>query len=122
MCFYSKHFSNHPEIKVGLKEVIKILEPDLDKQAKKLTQLRQKYPSFFPPRQLFLFLLFYSRLGSNIFIQSLVAPSLFFLADNKFKFLPLFHLFFVLGHGNMKKNVSNQQFIFYIIILFLYVS
>ncbi|RVW13546.1 hypothetical protein CK203_101438 [Vitis vinifera] len=31
---YSKHFSNHPEIKVGLKEVIKRLEPDLDRQAK----------------------------------------------------------------------------------------
>ncbi|KAL6332468.1 hypothetical protein AAG906_008496 [Vitis piasezkii] len=35
---YSKHFSNHPEIKVGLKEVIKILEPDLDRQAKAINE------------------------------------------------------------------------------------
>ncbi|RVW83578.1 hypothetical protein CK203_039301 [Vitis vinifera] len=37
---YSKHFSNHPEIKVGLKEVIKILEPDLDRQAKSINEVK----------------------------------------------------------------------------------
>ena len=31
---YLKHFSNHPEIKIRLKEVIKKLEPNLDRQAK----------------------------------------------------------------------------------------
>ncbi|RVW76001.1 hypothetical protein CK203_052802 [Vitis vinifera] len=36
---YSKHFSNHPEIKVGLKEVIKRLEPDLDRQAKAINEM-----------------------------------------------------------------------------------
>ncbi|RVW91836.1 hypothetical protein CK203_030135 [Vitis vinifera] len=34
-----KHFSNHPEIKVGLKEVIKRLEPDLDRQAKAINKV-----------------------------------------------------------------------------------
>ncbi|RVW85526.1 hypothetical protein CK203_044098 [Vitis vinifera] len=37
---YSKHFSNHPEIKVGLKEVIKRLEPDLDRQAKAINEVK----------------------------------------------------------------------------------
>ncbi|RVW99434.1 hypothetical protein CK203_038411 [Vitis vinifera] len=37
---YSKHFSNHPEIKVGLKEVIKRLEPDLDKPAKAINEVK----------------------------------------------------------------------------------
>ncbi|RVW25997.1 hypothetical protein CK203_116828 [Vitis vinifera] len=37
---YSKHFSNHPEIKVGLKEVIKRLEPDLDRQAKVINEVK----------------------------------------------------------------------------------
>ena len=36
---YSKYFSNHPKIKIGLKEVIKILEPDLDKQAKAINEV-----------------------------------------------------------------------------------
>ena len=36
---YSKHFSNHPEIKIGLKEVIKILEPDMDRQAKTINEV-----------------------------------------------------------------------------------
>ncbi|RVW31304.1 hypothetical protein CK203_112143 [Vitis vinifera] len=37
---YSKHFSNHPKIKVGLKEVIKILELDLDRQAKAINEVK----------------------------------------------------------------------------------
>ncbi|RVW84813.1 hypothetical protein CK203_048616 [Vitis vinifera] len=37
---YSKHFSNHPKIKVGLKEVIKRLEPDLDRQAKAINEVK----------------------------------------------------------------------------------
>ena len=75
-------------------------------------------PSFFLPRQLslslsplifpsmttFPFPLFYSKLGSNFFIRSLVAHSLSFPVENKFNFLPLFHLFFILGHENMKKK------------------
>ena len=36
---YSKHFSNHPEIKIGLKEVIKRLELDLDRQAKTINEV-----------------------------------------------------------------------------------
>ena len=36
---YSNHFSNHPEIKIGLKEVIKRLEPDLDRQAKAINEV-----------------------------------------------------------------------------------
>ena len=36
---YSKQFSNHPEVKLGLKEVIKRLEPDLDKQAKTMNEV-----------------------------------------------------------------------------------
>ena len=36
---YSKHFSNHSEIKIELKEVIKILEPDLDRQAKAINEV-----------------------------------------------------------------------------------
>ena len=36
---YSKHFSNHPEIKVGLKKVIKILELDLDRQVKVINEV-----------------------------------------------------------------------------------
>ncbi|RVW89461.1 hypothetical protein CK203_046848 [Vitis vinifera] len=35
-----QHFSNHPEIKVGLKEVIKRLEPDLDRQAKAINEVK----------------------------------------------------------------------------------
>ena len=35
---YSKQFSHHPEIKIGLKGVIKILELDLDRQAKALKE------------------------------------------------------------------------------------
>ncbi|RVW90681.1 hypothetical protein CK203_038851 [Vitis vinifera] len=37
---YSKHFSNHLEIKVGLKEVIKRLESDLDRQAKTINEVK----------------------------------------------------------------------------------
>ncbi|KAL6348183.1 hypothetical protein AAG906_002808 [Vitis piasezkii] len=37
---YSKHFANHPEIKVGLKEVIKRLEPNLDRQAKAINEVK----------------------------------------------------------------------------------
>ncbi|RVX12125.1 hypothetical protein CK203_010766 [Vitis vinifera] len=37
---YSKHFSNHPEIKVELKEVIKRLEPDLDRQTKAINEVK----------------------------------------------------------------------------------
>ena len=36
---YSKQFSHHPEVKIGLKEVIKILEPDLDRQAKAMNEV-----------------------------------------------------------------------------------
>ena len=36
---YSKYCSNHPKIKIGLKEVIKILEPDLDRQEKAINEL-----------------------------------------------------------------------------------
>ena len=36
---YSKQFSHHSEIKIGLKEVIKRLELDLDKQAKSLNEV-----------------------------------------------------------------------------------
>ena len=36
---YSKYFLNHPEIKIGLKEVIKILEPNLDRQAKVINEV-----------------------------------------------------------------------------------
>ena len=36
---YSKHFSNHPKIKVGLKKVIKRLEPDLDIQEKAINEV-----------------------------------------------------------------------------------
>ena len=36
---YSKHFSNHLEIKIGLNEVIKRLEPDLDRQAKAINDV-----------------------------------------------------------------------------------
>ena len=36
---YSKQFFHHSEIKIGLKEVIKILEPDLDRQAKTLNEV-----------------------------------------------------------------------------------
>ena len=36
---YSKYFSNHPKIKIGLKEVIKRLEPDLDKQKKAINEV-----------------------------------------------------------------------------------
>ncbi|RVX00544.1 hypothetical protein CK203_036911 [Vitis vinifera] len=37
---YSKQFSNHSKIKVGLKEVIKRLEPDLDRQAKAINEVK----------------------------------------------------------------------------------
>ena len=36
---YSKYFSNHPKIKIGLKEVIKTLEPDLDRQTKDVKEV-----------------------------------------------------------------------------------
>ena len=36
---YSKYFSNHLEIKIGLKDVINILEPDLDRQAKSINEV-----------------------------------------------------------------------------------
>ena len=36
---YSKQFSHHPEIKIGLKEIIKRLEPHLDRQAKALNEV-----------------------------------------------------------------------------------
>ena len=36
---YSKQFSHHLEIKIGLKEVIKKLEPDLDMHAKALNDV-----------------------------------------------------------------------------------
>ena len=36
---YSKHFSHHPEVKIGLKEVIKRFESDLDMQVKALNEL-----------------------------------------------------------------------------------
>ena len=36
---YSKYFSNHLEIKIGLNEVIKILKPDLDRQAKAINEV-----------------------------------------------------------------------------------
>ena len=39
MLQYSKQFSHHPEDKIGLKEVIKILELDLDRQAKAMNEV-----------------------------------------------------------------------------------
>ena len=36
---YSKQFSHHPEVRLGLKEDIKILELDLDKQAKAMNDI-----------------------------------------------------------------------------------
>ena len=36
---YSKQFSHHLEIKLELKEVIKRLEPDLDRQAKAMNKV-----------------------------------------------------------------------------------
>ena len=39
MLQYSKQFSHHPEVKLGLKEVIKRLEPDLDRQAKAMNEV-----------------------------------------------------------------------------------
>ena len=36
---YSNKFSNHPKVKLGLKEDIKRLEPDLDKQAKSMNEV-----------------------------------------------------------------------------------
>ncbi|RVX03800.1 hypothetical protein CK203_022941 [Vitis vinifera] len=37
---YSKYFSKHPKIKIGLKEVIKRLEPDLDRQSKAINEVK----------------------------------------------------------------------------------
>ena len=36
---YSKQFSHHPEVKIGLKKVIKRLEPDLDRQEKAMNEV-----------------------------------------------------------------------------------
>ena len=36
---YSKQFYHHPEVKIGLKEVIERLEPDLDRQAKAMNEV-----------------------------------------------------------------------------------
>ena len=36
---YSKQFSHHPEVKIVLKEVIKILEPDLDRREKTINEV-----------------------------------------------------------------------------------
>ena len=36
---YSKYFSNHSEIKIGLKDVIRILELDLDRHAKAINEV-----------------------------------------------------------------------------------
>ena len=36
---YSKQFSYHPEVKIGLKEVIKRLKPDLDRQTKAMNEV-----------------------------------------------------------------------------------
>ena len=36
---YSKYFSDHLEIKIGLMEVIKRLEPDFDRQAKVINEV-----------------------------------------------------------------------------------
>ena len=36
---YSKYFSNHLKIKIGLNEVIKRLEPDLDRQEKTINKV-----------------------------------------------------------------------------------
>ena len=35
---YSNQFSHHPKVKIGLKEVIMRLEPDLDRQAKAMNE------------------------------------------------------------------------------------
>ncbi|CAK9181471.1 unnamed protein product, partial [Ilex paraguariensis] len=37
---YSNQFSNHPEVRSGLKEVIKRLEPDLNKQARAMNEIK----------------------------------------------------------------------------------
>ena len=91
--------------------------------------MRQKCPSsFFSPTyttSLFPFPLFYSRLGSNFFIRSLVAHSLSFLAENKVKFLSLFQLFFILGHEKMKKKKCKQptiSFLYYHFISFCFLK
>jgi len=34
-----KNFSTHPEVRAGLKEVIKRLEPDLNKQARAINEV-----------------------------------------------------------------------------------
>ena len=39
MFHYSKYFSNHTKIKIRLKEVIKILELDVDRQAKAINEV-----------------------------------------------------------------------------------
>ena len=39
MLQYSKQFSHHPEVKLELKEVIKRLKPDLDRQAKAMNEV-----------------------------------------------------------------------------------
>ena len=39
VCQYSRHFSDHPEVRKGLKEVIKRLEPDLDIQAQAINEV-----------------------------------------------------------------------------------
>ena len=36
---YSKYFSNHSKIKIGLKEVIKRLESNLDRQTKDINKV-----------------------------------------------------------------------------------
>ena len=36
---YSKQFSHHPEVKIGLNEVIKRLELDLDRQGKAMNEV-----------------------------------------------------------------------------------
>ena len=42
---YSSNFSNHPEIRAGLKEVIKRLEPDVQKQALAINEVSHLFPS-----------------------------------------------------------------------------
>ena len=39
MLQYSKQFSHHTEVKIGLKEVIKRMKPDLDRQAKAMNEV-----------------------------------------------------------------------------------
>ena len=81
-------------------------------------------PSFFLPRQLSFSLCFIvDSVLIFLFGRWLHAHSLSFLAENKFNFLPLFHLFFILGHENMKKcKQPTISFLYYHFISFCFLK